>query len=579
MARKRKFAKSIQQEGISRDQISERLKEFGWIPSPTNIDLGEDFIVHIYIDGNPTGKTFHLQAKSVTNIDERKKKNFLVYQFKKQDIFDWEYFEDPVVLLVWDIKQRTGKWVLLDDVIRHLENTNPQWRSNKSTVNVFIPWINTTDDKGLMGLRERIAIRMLPIMLSKRDFSIQLKDEEAEVHKELESLSKSGGVFVTSGRHFNFPNWFIRWFDPNNFTLTFESKLSSEPLYFKIIAVDLDGQRLFHDTELLISKQDESSIVFSNEQLNSSIKIEFKLLKNTERKQYDYYTNLSVNNFGKTVYETRDILLFLRAFITGNKRTMVFSSKDGETSVLEGDDRKGVFPEDLNGILIILDKLCRIQDNMDFQISYPQDGVSEKDLKSIERLYQAIDKGKVELKSRKFEIELQKQGIETLLKTMGGEEKIDGRFQLSIDSHFTLFGNDVRLGRLVRFISGKIDQTRSELLKIIDDLEESGAFEITIHEPRAVDLYVDLFLKEAKRIAGLLHRKYNSLSVFLIGSLAWEDRFDINTKIQLALSNVANLEEVASYCKDISNYPLELYQLSDLPNDVVEKINNVETRL
>lgn len=125
MARKRKFAKSIQQEGISRDQISERLKEFGWIPSPTNIDLGEDFIVHIYIDGNPTGKTFHLQAKSVTNIDERKKKNFLVYQFKKQDIFDWEYFEDPVVLLVWDIKQRTGKWVLLDDVIRHLENKNP----------------------------------------------------------------------------------------------------------------------------------------------------------------------------------------------------------------------------------------------------------------------------------------------------------------------------------------------------------------------------------------------------------------------------------------------------------------------
>ena len=109
---KRRFSSQLQQEQISRGQLSECLVAYGWLPT-SPVDLGEDFIVHIYFAGQATGVTFHLQEKSVTNLEQRRKGGVIVYPFKVSDLIHWEGFSQPVVLVVWDIYLREGRWVVV----------------------------------------------------------------------------------------------------------------------------------------------------------------------------------------------------------------------------------------------------------------------------------------------------------------------------------------------------------------------------------------------------------------------------------------------------------------------------------
>lgn len=163
-----------QQELISRKQLGERFVEFGWMPNSPE-DLGEDFIVHIYFHGRATGVTFHVQEKSVTNLHERRKGDHLAYDFRVKDLKHWEAFSLPVVLIVWDIKLREGRWALLDAVISELDQRRPQWRFNKSKARVHIPWNNTTDDAGLMQLRQSIGWHFYPLIAKDKPLIMKVK--------------------------------------------------------------------------------------------------------------------------------------------------------------------------------------------------------------------------------------------------------------------------------------------------------------------------------------------------------------------------------------------------------------------
>jgi uncharacterized protein DUF4365 len=105
-----RFTPEKQQELISRYQFCERLVQFGWIPvSPE--DLGEDFIVHVYYERKATGVSFYVQEKSVTNLQNRQKGDFLPYTFEVKDLKHWENFAQPIILVVWDIMLRAGRWL------------------------------------------------------------------------------------------------------------------------------------------------------------------------------------------------------------------------------------------------------------------------------------------------------------------------------------------------------------------------------------------------------------------------------------------------------------------------------------
>jgi len=105
----RRLTLAMKQELVSRCQLSERLIEFGWLPNSTTLDLGEDFIVQIYLDSKATGVSFQIQEKSITNLNKRRsrKGDSLIYPFPVKDLKHWEGFDlSIVVLIVWDVNRR-----------------------------------------------------------------------------------------------------------------------------------------------------------------------------------------------------------------------------------------------------------------------------------------------------------------------------------------------------------------------------------------------------------------------------------------------------------------------------------------
>lgn len=119
----RRLTPAKQQELISRNQFAERLIQFGWMPHVPE-DLGEDFIVHVYFEGRATGVVFHVQIKSIINLQQRRRRRgkYVAYDdFKIKDLKHWDGFSLPVVLVVWDIDLREGRWLLVKDAIAYLD--------------------------------------------------------------------------------------------------------------------------------------------------------------------------------------------------------------------------------------------------------------------------------------------------------------------------------------------------------------------------------------------------------------------------------------------------------------------------
>jgi hypothetical protein len=156
MIQPKRFSDEKKQELISRSQLYERLVDFGWLPNSPE-DLGEDFFVHVYYEGRATGVAFYIQLKSVTNLTERKRKESIIYPFPIKDLLHWETFSYPVVLVVWDINLREGRWSLLSIAISELDRRKPTWRKNKRSASVKLSWKNTFSDDGLIRLRESVG--------------------------------------------------------------------------------------------------------------------------------------------------------------------------------------------------------------------------------------------------------------------------------------------------------------------------------------------------------------------------------------------------------------------------------------
>jgi len=157
------YTDQMRQEQISRNQLSERLAEFGWVIAAPMPDLGEDFVVHIYFEGRATGVMFHVQEKSVTNLHERRKDDHLIYKnIAVKDLVHWEAFSLPVVLIVWHVTLREGRWALMNDIIADLDQRLTDWR-DKQVVRVRLPWRNRTDDAGLVQLRQQVGQCLFPL--------------------------------------------------------------------------------------------------------------------------------------------------------------------------------------------------------------------------------------------------------------------------------------------------------------------------------------------------------------------------------------------------------------------------------
>ena len=605
MGRPVRLAKQKQQELRSRGQLYDRLSEFGWVPVFVDPDLGEDFIVQIYHQGRSTGITFYVQAKSVTNLKDRRKNDRLFYDLEVRDLKHWEEMSQPVALVVWDVELREGRWALIDTLISELNQRLPDWRTKKTKVRIYLPWNNTTDDAGLVQLRQSIGQRLYPLIAKDKPLELQIKwsypdTEEGRAAREaFERFLKEGEEVNIRGEYIQelkFSEWWVRWFgEPplsDESLLIIGPSASTQTFVADVDIISVKGETAFIPTvEFKVVKAGQEVVQLSNEHQASPL--HFRLTANRIEK---YVRGLvTVNNRGSNVHVTRDIIRFLQAIATGGTLRITFLAlgKDPLAIALPPQPEKAPRPEDIK----LLDKLCKIQDETQQFLRIPAEGLTRADVKAIEELTEIIERGKTITKNRVVIGEFKGEALEIML-----EVHRQGKFihlQLTSDESYVELlepirkpprvsetrrgsagysdkpsGMKIQTGRMTQHVTGRLEMSAAELANAIAALAPDEYLTLKIVDTEVVEIFPDWFIREAQRLSQLLIEKFGAESVYLFGSLAWSDSFGVETDIDLAVRALpaGKYLEAVGYIEHESRFAIDVVELESVPVSLRERI-------
>ncbi len=570
-----------QQERISRRQLCERLDEFGWIATPPDEDLGEDFIVHIYLQGRATGVTFHLQLKSVTNLNERRKDDFLVYAFEVKDLKHWEAFSLPVVLMVWDVELREGRWALVDDVISEMDRRRPNWRDKKSKVRVYIPQLNTTDDTGLVKLKQSIGRHLYSNIAKGRQLTGNIKlrfprtAEGKVAYKTLEHGIKKGDIFLIKKefiQEFEVSDWWTSWFGDflENSDIFIPSFVSSKTVSIYVDVIGVNGETSYIPAiELKIVKFGLEVIQLSNEYQNSPIHFYFTIPRSDEGKKC--CINIKLNHLGRNVHETRDAIRFLNIITTGGKMRINFLTYDKPplTVIIPPNPENAVNPEYLQ----LIDKLCVIQSQIGQFLQIPDDDdLTDADIEAIDEFIDIIECGKTTKRVKEITIELVNIFTDAILDSHAQQKPI--RMKYSAESFVEIFDSKIPTGLATWHITGTPKLSAVELKEIIKSLSPNDPLFLKFVDVEIIEVFPDWFIREAQRLSQLLAEKFEIEAIYLFGSLVWSDIHTPETDIDLAVSGLpeARFLEAVSYLERESKFPIDLIDLSKASDHLRQRI-------
>jgi hypothetical protein len=493
---KRRFTPEIQQEQISRKQLSERLTEFGWL-STSPVDLGEDFIVHIYLNREATGVTFHVQEKSVINLSQRRKANSIVYPFKTKDLKHWAGFSLPVVLIVWDVKTREGRWELISNVIAYLDKNRPNWRNNKATATVRIPWENTTDDNGLEKLKQAIGHEVYPLIADGRQleikatFSFPDTPEGQDVRQSFERHIQEGEPVTLKGRfiqNLQFSEWWGKWFgayDPDKVELHLETTTSKQSSPVGINIVSEGGKSIYlSNIELKPIKIGTSLIQFTNEEQD------YPLLFSIVIRQLQNLTQvnvlLTIRGFGYNVQETFTIMEFLQAISVGGKLGLTFAKLNNQTLLMDVAPQKNAEPDPR--FFDLVRKLCVIQEKTKQFFSIPQEGISLANASAINELYQIVEHGFLRTANATISGEYKEPALRIMLEVHRQGKPI--HFRLSAEESFVeLFGKKISTGPTTRSATGFIEMPLTELEQLTARLDSEEFLPVKIIKAEVIETF------------------------------------------------------------------------------------------
>jgi hypothetical protein len=277
------------QEQLSRAQIGAALE--GWNCNQIIEDLGEDILVGIYEDGRSTGLSFHIQAKSTTNLRSwipKKDTKVVRYPIEVKDLKHWEDASPPVVLVVWDVVRRTGCWQDVPAIIDALTKTNAKWRS-KGEVHVSLPVAQRQTTRGRTRLRHRLGTLALPSVGAGKTleirptFTFPRTPEGLAAAEKLKAAIEHGGDPVTiQGANIaavKMSQWWERMFGESTFSkMTIAPKPSDMHFQLFVDAVGPDGtERLSVDMKR--AKAGTRTITFSNDPERDGVRLSIVLDK------------------------------------------------------------------------------------------------------------------------------------------------------------------------------------------------------------------------------------------------------------------------------------------------------------
>jgi hypothetical protein len=486
----------MRQEEKSRGQLRACLADEGWTVAEPK-DLGEDFLVSIYHEGRATGVTFPIQLKSITDLHERKRKDYLPYDFKAAHLLHWESLAHTVVLMVWDVCLNEGRWFLADEAIADLDSTLPNWRTQK-TVRVHLPLQNTTAADGLSSLRISIGRRELPMIAKGRDLHVQLllafgnDPESIQAREAFEHFYKEGEQAVLPGRVIRkatFPDWwqpFADKWDADRVVLTSGPAPFSERLSVAVDITTPSGLNAsLSNVGLRVTRGGVEALYFSNEDQNLPMRIDLRVHYPTR----EITANLTYRSghHGYNVAETRRLIEFCTAMSIGGKLTFTFLKVPHiplHFTALPA-PQWSVSPLFVD----LVGKLCHIQEKMGIRLRIPEAGISAGDAESIHKLLEIIDTGKTTVRHGTATIKMtvaDPQGLLNVLKPPQKDliltEEYDGSYE-------ELFGAHIETGPLTRRMEGELSMSFADLSEAISCLAPGDELSLEIRQVEVTEVF------------------------------------------------------------------------------------------
>lgn len=484
----RRSSTQLEQEQISRHQLAERLSQFGWHFTSPSPDLGEDFIVEVYHEGQNTGVIFYIQEKSITNLEERKTKdNNLVYTLKVKDLKHWEKFSLPVVVFVWDVNLREGRWALVKELISSLDTKNPKWRKNKADVQVYIPWINGTSDENLKRLKTEIGKHVYPLISLGKDLSLTMKlafpktPDGMELQKAFDLHIKEGEPVTLSGdviQELKFSDWWETWFggfDLKNAQIQIGERTHnrSVPISLKIIPIKGTTVSLTN-LEFKPIRIGTEYIKFSNEHTNCPFLLTVSMRREGEVSQGTL--TYAVRHVGGEPHEIMTFLDFAKAMAIGGKLRTEFHDVNQTMSTdfppTNQDPIEPVFYD-------LVRKLCVIQESTGRFFKLPDKGISRKDAYAIDELFDIVQDGVVTYNNMTMTLDLKTQGLNMLL-DLHKQGKPIHLVLTTPESYVELFGEKIQVGPLVRDTIGYVEMNFVELENLIKPLLQEDSLKVKL---------------------------------------------------------------------------------------------------
>ncbi len=508
---KRRSTKEQEIGDIGELQVHERLKRFGWEPRTLSNDLGEDFIIDIYDDRISAGLAFYVQIKSSEDISkfQIKNKNFS-YLLEIKHLEHWQDYVPPASIVLWDISKRCGYWVMVNEVIKRLDEEKPTWRK-QNKVKVSIPPNNTMDDTGLKALRNKLAwsqwdtIRSGKNLEMKFDFSFPneplAKIEESSVKQFL----ATGEAATISGKYITgiqFSDWYERKLGKPEINpegkLVFGPRRSDRVDKIRLIFLSLQGNILkAQNIEIKANLVGSERITFSNEHFPTPFLCHI-VIESTG------HFSITISLKGSKTSAQESLItyeLFEKLRFGGRIRLEVLTNAQdwGNWGSNEMPVPENAFPELDKPFKKILQKLSEIEQKTGVVFSLGDKGIDKESWKEIYRVSEIIETGRLINEFESSSITLSgppkpnagRDEIDTVFKAYKAGQQI--RYNHKQEKTYTsILGVEVPLGPRLRRVSGLLaKESAKQLGRIWDSTTSPQMLKRTLTNGMYIEEYSD----------------------------------------------------------------------------------------
>lgn len=512
------------------EKFVERIIPSQWNQGRYKRDYGIDLLYEIAVNREMTGANFSIQLKSTDNLKINKQGN-IPCSIETKTIRYFLERPEPVIFLIYDVKNDKGYWTWIQDFIR--SELKPKWKTQKKATiripvsNVFdrdalrtiekkvlkaqkaAKWLvatqttksdyfkydfSNTDEKLSITVRERYpgATKDKPVE-SKVTFKF---DESLEAQAALESLQralKTGEPAIIDSRFFEgfkVPEVFSCLFSEDDWhpsQLEIKSAKTDRKENVRLSIIDGTNKVLYElpFLEFKIVQAGTEEITFSNEQQD----IPFKVKARINKVENTSYVSLHATFEKPSVKDIQSVLKFKQALACGAwiRFTNLVTGSSGQDKI------PSIWIEKIAPQLIeFVDDLVSIQEITKQQILWPDILAPGENLFAKEVL-RLLKTGQVINKLPNLSLEIEKRFAKNIV-----DDFLSGRFPplryTYGTSNVNILGNTLTLGPCTILVSKyKPNELTIKKLQELESLPDESrvCVEISIEDPGIQCYYHD----------------------------------------------------------------------------------------